>query len=286
MLTLSAQAKVNLALDVTAKRSDGYHEIDSVMQSIALADQITLEPHNRIELTSNDNRLPADGQNLAWKAAELMQREAGTAIGVKIHITKNIPIAAGLAGGSADAAAVLLGLNQLWNLNLGNDELMRLGVKLGADVPFCIGKGTARARGIGEKLTGIKSRINCSLLLVTPNIQVSTAQAYNRLQLDQIKQRPRINRVIAALEEGNLPLLTESWGNVFEEFILKDFPAVAQVKEAFRRFGLSACLMSGSGPSVYALNPPPEAVKPFSASIPPDWFCCFTHFYLGEDKRD
>lgn len=278
MLTRYAPAKINLALDVLYQRSDGYHEIDSVMQTIALADQLTFERHSRLELTCSDPRLPADRHNLAWKAAELLRQEAGVAQGAKIHIHKNIPLAAGLAGGSADAAETLIALNELWGLGLSMDELLSLGVKLGADVPFCIRRGTARAGGIGERLTGIRSRINCSLLLVTPNVEVSTAAAYSRFHTAQTLQHPQVGRVVTALECGDFQLLIQSWGNVFEDLIAGQFPEIKQVKAAFSRYGLNASLMSGSGPSVFALAPPKEAVELFLEAVPPEWFCCVTHF--------
>jgi 4-diphosphocytidyl-2-C-methyl-D-erythritol kinase len=278
MFTLFAPAKINLALDILYKRPDGYHEIDSIMQTIALADQLTFEAYHQLELTCSDSRLPTDQNNLAWKAAELLQQETGITQGVKIHITKNIPIAAGLAGGSTDAASVLIALNQLWSLGFSTDELMKIGIKLGADVPFCIRRGTARAGGIGEKLTDIHSKIKSTLLLVTPNITVSTAAAYDRFQITPILQHPQVSQVVAALESGDFQQLNLSWGNVFEELIAVDFPAVRQVKEIFRQFGLTANLMSGSGPSVFALNPPPDMIKPLLAAIPREWFCCLTEF--------
>lgn len=278
MFTLFAPAKINLALDILYKRSDGYHEIDSVMQTIGLADQLTFELNHRLELTCSDNRLPIDGRNLAWKAVELLQQETGTTQGVKIHITKKIPIAAGLAGGSTDAAGVLIALNELWSLGLSKDELMKIGLKLGADVPFCIRRGTARAGGIGERLTGIQSKVKANLLLVTPSIEVSTAAAYNRFKAAQIIQRPQVGQVVMALESGDVQQLTKHWGNVFEGLIATDFPEVRQIKEIFQQFGLTASLMSGSGPSVFALNPPPAVIEPLLAAIPPEWFRCFTQF--------
>ena len=155
---------------------------------------------------------------------------------------------------------------------------MKIGVKLGADVPFCLRQGTARARGIGDQLTAINSKINCSLLLVTPNIEVSTAHAYNRLQLGAVNRRPQVDGVVEALETGDLEQLVQSWGNVFEAGVMSDFPAVIEVKAAFSSFGLSANLMSGSGPSIYCLNPPPDIIELFAAALPKDWFYCWTYF--------
>jgi 4-diphosphocytidyl-2-C-methyl-D-erythritol kinase len=278
MIILEAPAKINLALDILYKRSDGYHEIDSVMQTIRLADQLTFECSSQFELTCSDSRLPTDQRNLAWRAAELLQQVTGVSQGVKIHILKNIPIAAGLAGGSADAAAVLTGLNQLWGLNLSTEELMNLGVRLGADVPFCIHKGAARAGGIGEKLTVIRSQLHADLLLVTPNVGVSTALAYNRFQAAQILQRPQVSRVVKALESGDMEQLTQAWGNVFEELVTVDFPVISRLKNIFCQFGLKANLMSGSGPSVFTLNPPAALIEPLCKALPPQWFHCLTSF--------
>lgn len=281
MLTRFAPAKINLALDILYKRPDGYHEIDSVMQTIALADELTFESQPRLELICSDHRLPTDRRNLVWQAAELLQQEAGVTQGAKIHINKKIPLAAGLAGGSADAAETLIALNELWGLGLSTDELISLGVKLGADVPFCIHRGTVRAGGIGDKLSEIRSLINCNLLLVTPNVEVSTAVAYSWFQTAKDLQRPQIGRVVTALESGDFQLLIQSWGNVFEELVAgREFSEIKQVKDLFCQYGLNANLMSGSGPSVFALNPPSEVVEPFLAAVPSEWFCCLTHFLV------
>ncbi len=278
MFTLFAPAKINLALDVLYKRPDGYHEIDSVMQTISLADQLTFENSDTIELSTNVKNLPVDQGNLAWKAVNLLLQETGINKGIKIHITKKIPIAAGLAGGSTDAAGVLIALNHLWGLGLSIDELMLLGVKLGADVPFCIQKGTARARGIGENLTGINSNLKCNLLVVTPNINVSTALAYSKIQPESITRRPQMEEVITALETGNIQELSHNWGNVFEETVLADYPEVVKVKNILNKFGLNINLMSGSGPTVFALNPPTNMVKQFLRELPSEWFGCLAYF--------
>lgn len=277
-MQVTAPAKINLALDVIARRPDGYHQVDLIMQSIELSDQLTLEPAGEIELSCNRPDIPADESNLAWRAARLLQEISGSTRGVRIEIEKRIPVAAGLAGGSTDAAAVLLGLNDLWKLGLSQTELMKIGGRLGADVPFCIMKGTARAEGIGEQLTPIKSALKCNVLLVTPNCQVSTAQVYRKLQIEKIKKHPQIDLVIAALEAGDHGALYKLWGNVLEEVVLSEDSLVAEVKSYFKRFGISDCLMSGSGPSVFALNPPEEITEEFLAGLPIGWFGCLTRF--------
>jgi 4-diphosphocytidyl-2-C-methyl-D-erythritol kinase len=286
MFTVQAPAKVNLALDVLYKRPDGYHEVDMVMQTISLSDELSFEDapfweadsQNKgipqLELTCSDPLLPTGRANLAWRAAELLRQEMGINRGVKIHITKKIPVAAGLAGGSADAAAVLTGLNQFWNLGLTLGQLMALGVKLGADIPFCIFQGTARATGIGAGLTRIQSRCNQEVLLVTPNLHVPTAYIYQKLDLKQLTKRPQVERIVAALQKGILSEVAANWGNVLEEVALREFPLIASVKTYFSNYGIPDNLMSGSGPSVFALNPPPEIVPDFLANLPPDWFGC------------
>lgn len=277
-MIILAPAKINLALDVLARRPDGYHQVDMVMQTLELSDILTLEPATDIVLSSDMTGIPLDKRNLAWRAVILLQEKFGITKGVKINISKKIPVAAGLAGGSADAAAVLIGLNDLWELGLSKAELMELGVKLGADVPFCIMKGTARAEGIGEVLTPIDIPLKCQVLLVTPNVPVSTAMIYHKLRVNEIKHHPDITGVVTALEAGDFKRLCNIWGNVLETVVLKEYPMVAQVKEYFKRFGLNSSLMSGSGPTIFALDPPPEIIEAFLAGLPPEWFGCLTGF--------
>lgn len=281
-MIIEAPAKINLALDVVADRPNGYHDVDMVMQTISLADQILLEPGEKIELTCSKLQIPVDQRNLAWRAAELLQKHVfnttGKSNGIQIHIEKRIPMAAGLAGGSTDAAAVLIGLNELWGLGLTKMELMEFGLTLGADVPFCILQQTARAEGIGEKLTKVDSNLSCSVLLITPDTEVSTAFVYQNLVLNKIKKHPDINRVIAALETGDLEKLTDSWGNVLEEVVLVKFPIVALLKNILYEFGLKNVLMSGSGPSVFALNPDEDKIQIIREALPPTWFCELTRF--------
>ncbi len=277
-MEIIAPAKINLALDVITRRADGYHQVDMVMQSIELSDQVTLEPAAKIELSCNLPYLPVDERNLAWRAALLLQEITGVASGVKIEINKKIPVAAGLAGGSTDAAAVLIGLNNLWKLGLSQSELMKIGVRLGADVPFCIMRGTARAEGIGEQLTPINSSLKSRVLLITPNIPVSTALVYQKLKVEEINKHPQIATVIAALLAGDGQALYEVWGNVLEEVALRENSQITQVKAYFNSYGLNHCLMSGSGPSVFALDPPQEIIGPFLAGLPSGWFGCLTRF--------
>jgi 4-diphosphocytidyl-2-C-methyl-D-erythritol kinase len=269
-----AAAKLNLVLDVLYRRPDGYHEVDMIMQTISLADELELEPNDRIELICDCPGLPVDQKNLVWKAVKLIQLEYGISKGIKITINKKIPVAAGLAGGSTDAAATLLGLNRLWNLNLTQTQLLQLGLRLGADVPFCILQGTARAEGVGEKLTPLKSGLSGNVLLVTPNIALATPEVYRRLKFGQITEHPRVLEAVTAIENGNLTQLRASWGNVLETAVMPYYPELRWLKGIFNQYGVEACLMSGSGPSIFGLNPTEEQIKLIISCLPPEWFYC------------
>jgi 4-diphosphocytidyl-2-C-methyl-D-erythritol kinase len=280
MEKIIAPAKLNLALDVLYRRPDRYHEVDMIMQSLSLADELTLESSKNTKLTCNNPNLVVDENNLVWKAVRLIQQKLGINFGVQITLQKSIPIAAGLAGGSADAAATLIGLNRLWKLNLTPEELMGLGITLGADVPFCIFQGAARARGIGEQLTPLNSRLKCHVFIVTPNIAIATPEVYRRLKTDQLQQRPRINEAIEALISGAVEELFLTWGNVLETAVLPYYPEVRWLKELFQECGIKHCLMSGSGPSIFCLNPPSEAIELIVSKLPTGWF-----HYLCEFKN-
>lgn len=271
-----APAKINLALDVLAKRPDGYHDVDMIMQTLELADKVTLSPHPHIELSCTNPKVPVDRRNLAWRAVERLWDVTGERRGVQINIEKNIPIAAGLAGGSADAAAVLLGLNELWQLKLSLRELMAIALPLGADVPFCILRQTARAEGIGERLTPLTSRLSGEVLVVTPDFEVVTKAVYQQFNLASIQKRPVISRVVEAVETGDLALLASCWGNVLENVVFNQFPAVFQLTRQMAACGMDYIRMSGSGPTVFALAPSPSAVKALLATIPRQWFICLT----------
>ncbi len=278
MIEILAPAKINLCIDVLAKRPDGYHEVDMVMQSIALADALLFKNHHRLEIATDHSTLATDQRNLVWKAIQLFHQEIGKEYGVKVEIIKKIPIAAGLAGGSSDAAATLIALNELWETNFSKEKLMQLGLKLGADVPFCILQGTARARGIGEKLFPINSKLKTKLLLITPNIEVPTALVYQNLAIPNCYKRPQVERVIAALEGNSLAELTAHWGNLLEEVALKKFLLINEVKSYFARYNMNNNLMSGSGPTVFALDPNSAEVGSFLDELPPEWFGCVTEF--------
>ena len=254
MLYVKAPAKINLTLDVLYKRPDHYHEVDMIMTTIDLADRIGLEsrPDGLIKIISTDRFVPDDERNFAYQAAKLLKDTYGIKEGVSITIEKDIPIAAGLAGGSSDAAATLRGLNELWKLDLTLDELAEYGAKIGSDVPFCVYGGTARATGRGEKIEPLPAPPNCWVVLAKPKIGVSTADVYGGLKVDEIKH-PNIDQMVQAIYKEDYELLCASLGNVLESVTFKLHPEVVTIKEQMQRFGADAVLMSGSGPTVFGL---------------------------------
>ncbi|WP_129692189.1 4-(cytidine 5'-diphospho)-2-C-methyl-D-erythritol kinase [Gottfriedia acidiceleris] len=253
-LMVKAPAKINLSLDVVGKRSDGYHDVKMIMTTIDLADRIELEliQEDKIVVTSHNRYVPDDQRNLAYQAAMLLKEMFGVKLGAHIFITKNIPVAAGLAGGSSDAAAVLRGLNKLWNLNCSLDELAVIGSKIGSDVSFCVYGGTAIATGRGEKIEHIDTPPPCWVILAKPTQGVSTATVYQKLKLDNI-QHPDVDRMVNAISNKNYDDICLSLGNVLETVTLQLHPEVAMIKDQMKRFGADAVLMSGSGPTVFGL---------------------------------
>jgi len=254
MLYVKAPAKINLTLDVLYKRPDNYHEVEMVMTTVDLADRISLESREDgiIEIISTDNFVPNDHRNFAYQAARLIKDTYGIGQGVSITIEKEIPIAAGLAGGSSDAAATLKGLNELWNLGLSIDELAELGAKIGSDVSFCVYGGTALATGRGEKIQELPAPPNCWVVLAKPKIGVSTAEVYGGLKVEGL-EHPNTKQMIRAIEMEDYELLCSSLGNVLETVTFKLHPEVVMLKEQMKRFGADATLMSGSGPTVFGL---------------------------------
>lgn len=254
MLYVKAPAKINLTLDVLYKRPDNYHEVEMIMTTVDLADRIGLEPRTdgQIKIISTDRFVPNDERNFAYQAAKLLKDTYGITEGVSIKIDKEIPIAAGLAGGSSDAAATLRGLNEMWNLNLTMDELAEHGAKIGSDVSFCIYGGTALATGRGEKIKELPAPPTCWVVLAKPKIGVSTADVYGGLKLEGIKH-PDTKQMIEAIETQDYELLCKCLGNVLETVTFKLHPEVITIKEQMQRFGADAVLMSGSGPTVFGL---------------------------------
>ncbi|RKD25497.1 4-diphosphocytidyl-2-C-methyl-D-erythritol kinase [Caminicella sporogenes DSM 14501] len=253
-LRLKARAKINLSLDVLNKRDDGYHNVEMIMQQIELYDEIYLKKIDKgIKLKTNSRFLPTDESNIAYKAADLMIKRYNISSGIYIYIKKSIPIAAGLAGGSTDAAAVIKGINKMFDLGLTLKDMMNLGAFIGADVPFCILGGCALAEGIGEILTPIKGFKKGWIVLSKPSVSVSTAQAYNNLNLKNIKRRPNTKALLRALKENNIYDVSKELCNVFEEGIQKKYPVVKVIKNKMLQYGALGSIMSGSGPSVFGI---------------------------------
>ncbi|MCE5172420.1 4-(cytidine 5'-diphospho)-2-C-methyl-D-erythritol kinase [Paenibacillus profundus] len=250
-----APAKINLLLDVLRKREDGYHDVEMVMTMVDLADRLEMEelPRDTIIISSQAGYIPLDEKNLAFQAAKLIKERYEVKQGVYIHLDKKIPVAAGLAGGSSDAAATLRGLNRLWRLGISDEELQRLGAELGSDVPFCVTGGTAIARGRGEKLETIENPPQCWVVLAKPPINVSTADVYGRLRAQHIQEHPSLARMLQAIQGQDFHTLCESLGNVLEDVTLPMHPEVQQLKETMEKLGAEGVLMSGSGPTVFGL---------------------------------
>lgn len=252
---LKANAKVNLALDVLKKRQDGYHEVRMIMQTINLYDKLELKKtiSPEIKIKTNLPFLPVDENNLAYAAAKLLKDTYEIKDGLFISLEKKIPVAAGMAGGSADAAAILHGMNELFELNLSLEKLQQLGVTLGADIPYCLLQGTALSEGIGEILTSLPPLPKCQCLVVKPAFNVSTPYAYRNLTLDEDTLHPDVDGMIKAIQSGDLSGITERLGNTLESVILPLHPEVEQIKQEMKRMGAENALMSGSGPTVFGI---------------------------------
>ncbi len=250
-----APAKINLSLDVLHKREDGYHEVEMIMTMVDLADRLefTELPRDSIIITSQVGFIPLDDKNLAVQAARLMKERYSISRGVHIHLDKHIPVAAGLAGGSSDAAATLRGLNRLWELGLSLSELQKLGEEIGSDVPFCVSGGTAIARGRGERLQPIKAPPQCWVILAKPPIHVSTSDVYGKLKASAIRKHPDTRGLLRAIENQDFHRMCASIGNVLEEVTLGLYPEVRRIKESMLKLGAEGVLMSGSGPTVFGL---------------------------------
>ena len=254
-MRLRALAKINLGLDILRKREDGYHEVRMIMQTIQMYDVLKMKKVKKpgISLSVNYPYIPSDERNLVYKAAKLLMDEFQVKEGVDICLEKFIPVAAGMAGGSSDAAAAMVGINRLFKLGLSERELMDRAVNIGADVPYCIMRGTALAEGIGEKLTRIAQIPDCFVLIGKPGISVSTKMAYESLQLDKISSHPDIDGMIRDIENGDLLTMTEKMGNVFEPGIIEKYLVIGEIKDLMEDNGALKAMMSGSGPTVFGI---------------------------------
>lgn len=254
-IRLNAMAKINLGLDVTGKRPDGYHELRMVMQMINLYDKIEISKIDRLEIIVETNLsfLPVNENNIVYKAAQLLIDKFHLTQGVRIVLEKHIPVAAGMAGGSSDAATVLYGMNKLFSLGMTKKQMMEEGVRLGADVPYCILRTTALSEGIGEILTTLPPMPKCHIVIAKPGISVSTKTVFGKLHVDEIRQHPDIDGIVEAIKAGDLKLIADRLGNTLEEVTVKDYPVIAQIKETMLAQGALGALMSGSGPTVFGI---------------------------------
>ena len=262
-MRLRALAKINLGLDILGKREDGYHEVKMIMQTIQMYDVLELHKKKKpgISLTVNVPFIPTDERNLVYRAAAMLMEEFHVQEGLSIRLDKFIPVAAGMAGGSSDAAAAFVGVNRLFHLGLSQEELMERAVKVGADVPYCIMRGTALAEGIGEKLTALPPVPPCYVLIGKPAVSVSTKMAYENLNLETIKKHPDIDGMILDIENGNLKKMAEKMANVFEPGIIREYPVIQEIKDFMEENGALRAMMSGSGPTVFGIFDDREKIE-------------------------
>lgn len=255
-IRLKARAKINLGLDVTGCRPDGYHEVRMVMQSIRLYDRLFMKKNREkgaINITANLSYLPVNENNLVYKAIRLMMNEFEIDGGVDVELEKFIPVAAGMAGGSSDAAAAMVGINRLFELNVPMERLMSLGVRIGADVPFCIMRGTVLAEGIGEVLTPLDKAPSMNIVIAKPAVNVSTKAVYDKLVLDENTIHPDIDGIIDAISRNDIRAIASNMGNVLESVTVTEYPVIAYIKETMMNNGALGALMSGSGPTVFGI---------------------------------
>lgn len=254
-MRLRALAKINLGLDVLGKREDGYHEVRMIMQTIQMYDVLEIRKSDTpgIALTTNLPYIPTDDKNLVYQAAKLLMDEFHIREGISVNLEKFIPVAAGMAGGSSDAAAAFVGVNRLFNLGLSEEELMKRAVRVGADVPYCIMRGTALAEGIGEKLTRLPLLPHCYVLVGKPGVNVSTRIAYENLNLRGISRHPDIDGMIEDINRGDLYAMVSKMENVFEPGIMGKYPVIQEIRDLMEAEGALKAMMSGSGPTVFGI---------------------------------
>ncbi len=256
MITRNAYAKINLGLDVTGRRDDGYHLVRMIMQSIDLSDKLSFSERtdSKIVIETDDPRIPTDEHNLIWKAADQLRNYCNVPDkGATIRLEKHIPMAAGMAGGSTDAAATYIALNELWNLSLFIDQLCDLAIKKGADIPYCIKGGTALSEGIGEILTPLKDMPSCHIVIAKPALDVSTAWAYTTLDSAPIEDHPDIDGIKDAIEAHDLSGITARLGNVLEPITSGKYTVIEEIRQILLANGAMGARMSGSGPTVFGI---------------------------------
>ena len=268
-LELKALGKINLGLDVLGRRDNGYHDVRMVMQTVYLYDQIKIERTKEpgIQLSTNLFYLPVNENNLAYQAANLLMEEFQISEGVKITLDKHIPVAAGMAGGSSNAATVLFGINQMFSLGLSQKELMERGVTLGADVPYCIMRGTVLAEGIGEILTPLPDMPKCYILIAKPPISVSTKMVYEKLDAHEIQEHRDIDGILHGLENQDLQQIASCMGNVLEKVTIEEYPVIEEIKSVMKDNGALNAMMSGSGPTVFGIYDDKQRAKNAASKI-------------------
>ena len=283
-ITLSAYGKINLGLDVTGRRPDGYHDVRMVMQSVGIYDTLTIKKRpdtSEIRLLSNLTEISAPEDNLAVKAAALLKKEFSISEGMEITLTKRIPVAAGMAGGSTDAAAALKAVNSLFSLNLTGKQLAAYGVSLGADIPYCLLSGTALSEGIGEILTPLSPAPRCHVLLVNPNIHISTKEVYEHLDGAESLSHPDIDGMVLAIRENDYAAMAAKLENILETVTIPKAPVIADIKKQMRTLGADGALMSGSGATVFGLFSQQERCHKAAAYFRAehkDWYVTSTAF--------
>lgn len=262
-IELKAMGKINLGLDVLGRRDNGYHDVRMVMQTVYLYDQIAITKKQSPGITVETNLffLPVNESNLAYQAARMLTEEFGIEEGIHIALDKRIPVSAGMAGGSADAAAVLYGMNKMFGLGLSESELQKRGVTLGADVPYCIMRGTVLAEGIGERLTPLTQCPRCYVLLAKPSVNVSTKLVYERFDRLSSWNHPDIDGIIEGLNRQDIRQIADCMGNVLERVTVKEYPVIEEIKRVVKEGGALNAMMSGSGPTVFGLFEEREAAK-------------------------
>lgn len=282
-MKLRANAKINWTLDTVGLREDGYHLLDMLMQSVSLHDTITLSPAASLSFSAEGSvRVPQNEENLAFRAAQALQQYIGTAQGAAIHLLKRIPSGAGLGGGSADAAAVLRGLNTLWELHLPQETLLKIGLSLGADVPFCLTGGLAHVQGIGEIITPLASARVYPLLIIQPCRGLSTPQVFKALdEMDVSSARPNNAQAMAALGSGSLPLLAQSLGNTLQPVAISIRPQIRHVISVLREYGARAAQMTGSGSAVFGVFSSTSAARTAYTALSRR----YVHCYLAQTER-
>lgn len=268
-MRLRAMAKINLGLDVIRKRDDGYHEVRMIMQTIKMYDVLDMRKKKTqgISLSTNLPYVPSDEKNLVYKAAKLLMDEFDIKEGISMRLFKFVPVAAGMAGGSSDAAAAFVGVNRLFRLGLSQEELMERAVQIGADVPYCIMRGTALAEGIGEKLTPLPAMPEGYVLIGKPGINVSTKTAYENLNLAAIEQHPDIDGMIRDIRNKDLYSMTEKMVNVFEPGLMKKYPVIQEIRDFMEEKGALKAMMSGSGPTVFGIFDSKEKMNAAAAAL-------------------